>query len=448
LKKSDLPPKNQETAVIHAVVGKAPAFLHPIFTSGIAYADIGFDCSCVDASLLPYLPLYVELAGRCGAAGISYENMSKRAALAVGGINGSLLCEMDGSNGALIFKYFLHGKSLTQRVGDMAGIFSDLLLSPELNNAKQIQDVLFEMRNDLNASVIHSGHSFAATHAASRLVPSKFIDEALDGVTQLRFLDMLAKEFDADAVIEKMQSLHRLLINVSRCTVSITADDPNPVAASMEVMVSGLPAFDVTPAVLPFEKRPGPARGIEISSSVNFVAKAWHCEDFSPEAIGRFYVLSKNLSADYLWNKVRVEGGAYGGMAMLSAGHPVFTCTSYRDPNLSSTLGHFEAGLRSISGIDAAAVDQSIIATIGRIDAPRTPHEKGLGETIALLCGRSKELRQRVREAVLGTSPHRLSESAQRLLDEKETAITILGSSSAFDKAEKEGLEVRREKLL
>jgi hypothetical protein len=457
LKKSDVPRNNQEVAAIAARIARAPAYLHPLFTSGIAYVDIGFDCSSVDASAIPYLPLYAELASRCGAAGMSYEEMSRRTALATGGIHGSLLCETHGADGALVFKYFLHGKALIRRVSDMAGIFSDLLLSPKLDNARQLHDVLFEMRNDLNASVINSGHVFAATHAASRLVASKFIDETIDGVTQLRFLDNLLKNFDADAVIEKITALHALLIDGERCMVSITADDPHAITASIESLLQKLPVKN-SPTVsveasakVPstFEKHLVPARCIEISSSVNFVAKAWRCPDFGPESLGRYFVLSKNLSTDYLWNKVRVEGGAYGGMAMLSSGHPVFMCASYRDPNLASTLRHFEAALQSIApGIDAEAIDQNIIATIGRIDAPRTPHEKGFGETIALLCGRSKEFRRQVREAVLSATPRDLSEKARQLLDEKETAVTMLGSPSAFDKAQQDGLDMRREKLL
>jgi presequence protease len=305
------------------------------------------------------------------------------------------------------------------------------------------------MRNDLNASVISSGHAFAATHAASRLVQSKNIDEALDGITQLRFLDRCLKQLDADAIIDTMKALHALIINKPGCMVSVTADNPDRVASHLSFLIDGLSASAPPKAIVPFMKQLNAAYGIEISSSVNFTAKVRLCRKFGPEDLGQLYVLSKNLSTDYLWNKVRVEGGAYGGMAMLSGGHPVFICASYRDPNLMSTLRHFEAGLQSVvSGLSVEEVDQNVIATIGRIDAPATPHEKGFGETVALLCGRTNELRQQVREAVLSATPKALSIKAQQLIDENETAVTVLGSSSALDQAQKEGLEVKREKLL
>ena len=447
LSKAALPQKNREVPVIKDSIGNVSCYLHPVFTSGIVYLDVGFDCSAIPVDLLQYLQIYVELASRCGCGGLSFEQMSRKIALATGGMHGSLLCETSaGPADACVFKYFLHGKALAARVPDMLDIFSEMFLSPDFSNKNQIKDVLFEMRNDLNSSVINNGHSFAMTHAAARLLKSKYIDEMLDGVSQLRFLDEALKKFDADKIMERLTALHSLIVNKTRCVVSMTADGPESAMTAVERMLAALPAQDIAYEEAPFRKSPRGPIGIEISSSVNFVAKVWRC---GPDGVGPFFVLAKNLSTGYLWNKVRVEGGAYGGMALVSTGQPVFSCASYRDPNLLSTLGHFEAGLEQVArGLDAGSVDQNIIATIGRIDAPKTPHEKGLGETVALLCGRSREYRRQLRDSVLGATPETLRQKARQLLDEKETVVTVIGSAAAFDKAEKEGLHLNREKLL
>jgi Zn-dependent M16 (insulinase) family peptidase len=246
-----------------------------------------------------------------------------------------------------------------------------------------------------------------------------------------------------------MKELHSLLVNRSRCLTSITADDPDGLAPAVGALLGRIPSTSAQPVDLAFRKGPADPWGIEISSSVNFVAKTWKCADISPADIGRFYLLSKNLSTEYLWNKVRVEGGAYGGMALFSSGHPIFSCASYRDPNCRTTLAHFETGLSIVaSKLDQASLDQSIIATIGRVDAPKTPYEKGFGETVALFCGRSRDFRAVVRQSVLAATSDDVRQTARRLLDEKETAVTILGGGSALDDAQKEGLDLKREMLL
>jgi Zn-dependent M16 (insulinase) family peptidase len=455
LRKADLPPRNQEVPTVRTRIAEAEAFLHPLFTSGIVYCDIGFDCTNVPPDLLMYLPLYCELLTKCGAAGVSYEDMSTRISLSTGGIDSSIVCETKAGTTSpdLVFSCFVHAKALRERCGEMVEILWDLFHAPDLSNTKQIKDVLLEMRNDLNASVIDSGHHFAVTHASSHLVRSRHLDEALAGITQLRFLDQLVRTNAVDDIAQAMKKLHAAVIGNRACTVSLTADDPSQIATGIERLIASLPANAGDPGVYDFSER-HVSIGIEISSSVNFVAKAWNLGTLSPESQGRFLLLSRNLSTGYLWDKVRVQGGAYGGMAMISGGHPVFACASYRDPNLSSTLSHFEKGIAEVaaaatsaSGLDEAAVDQSIIGTIGRIDAPRTPHEKAFGETVSLVCGRTPELRQQIREAVLSATRESLGATAQELLDNRHTAVTVLGTAPAFDKAEKEDVFFAREAL-
>ena len=60
-----------------------PALLHELFTNGIVYLDLVFDVSDIPDELQPYLPLLGKLTLQMGAAGLSYEAMSKRISLRV-----------------------------------------------------------------------------------------------------------------------------------------------------------------------------------------------------------------------------------------------------------------------------------------------------------------------------------------------------------------------------
>jgi Zn-dependent M16 (insulinase) family peptidase len=89
---SDLPLKSRLTPVTHGAAAGAPWYMHPLFTSGIVYCDIGFDLAILPHRLVPYFPLYAELLTRCGAAGLDYEEMARRISLSTGGISCSDLC--------------------------------------------------------------------------------------------------------------------------------------------------------------------------------------------------------------------------------------------------------------------------------------------------------------------------------------------------------------------
>jgi hypothetical protein len=424
---------------------------HPLFTSDIVYLDLCFDIRSLPPGLVPYLPLYLELLQRCGTKTHSYEQMAVRIALAMGGLNTSVSCRtMTGSADDLFLYSFIHGKSLRSRLPEMLEILNDLLLGAELSNKKQLKDLLLEERNNLNSSVISNGHGMAMLLASSPLSYSRSIEEKLGGITQLRFLDNLIKGNLIDETIGRLEQLHAFMVNKKACTVSVTNDDPSTMLPEIASFVNNLPACAVRLlATVNHPVRVRDPRGVEISSAVNFLAQSWRLGPFDAEEYGRAFLLSRHLSTGYLWDKVRVEGGAYGGMASMSIAHPVFSCASYRDPNLSSTLRHFKQGLESVAqGIDPAALEQSIIGAIGRIDQPKSPHGKGFGETMDCLSGYTPDARQRLRNAVLNATSGELQTIARKILGVKESNIAILGSAAALDAARKEGLTFERESLL
>ena len=451
LQKSDLPHHGHDVPTEISSIHGVKLYAHPLFTSGIVYLDIGFDLQTVPQDLIPYLPIYSELLTRCGAAKHSYEQTAKRIALATGGIDFSVSCKTHiGTEQDLFFYGFMHGKSLVPRFGEMLGILKDLFVEPDLENRKQLKDILLEERNGLHASVVSAGHHFAITHASSYLSKSRFIDEQLGGITQLRFLDDLVKRNALDEIVESVKRLHNIVINGNACVVSVTADQPEEVQSLLRDFLNELPRSEREKAQYRMPQQfPSKPIAIEISSAVNFVAQTWKMGPVDPFSSGLLYLMTRFLSTGYLWDKVRVEGGAYGGMSMMSISHPIFACASYRDPNLKSTLAHFEQGIREIaSGVSQEKIDQSIIGSIGKIDSPQPPHAQGFGETLDLLLGNSREFRQELREAVLGADSEALKKMAQRILEIKPNLVTVLGGGAAFDQAEQQGIQFQREQLI
>jgi Zn-dependent M16 (insulinase) family peptidase len=447
---SDLPAREFAVPCTVGAIGGIPFYGHPLFTSDIVYLDIGFDLRALPAELVPYLPLYLELLRRCGAGTWTFEQMAVRTALATGGIGASSFCRTPiGTDNELFFHAFVHGKSLRSRFSDMLDILHDLLVTPDLADKKQIQDLLLEERNGLNAAIIGSGHQMAMLSSSARLSWSRHIEELLGGISQLRFLDRLAQGNGAETAIPALERLHAAMVNRAGCLISVTADDPESLRDPLAAFIDRLPTHAPGRPLSRELPEGSGMRGIEISAAVNFSSRSWKIGRFDAQEYGLLFLLARHLSTGYLWDKVRVEGGAYGGMAVMSVAHPVFGCASYRDPNLSSTLHHFEKGLRAVAaGVDRAALDQSVIASIGRIDAPRSPHNRGFGETLDRIAGYTPEIRQRLRESILGATPEQLSSVAGKILASGDSSVTVLGSIAAFEGAETEGLRFDREPLL
>ena len=88
------------------------------------------------------------------------------------------------------------------------------------------------------------------------------------------------------------------------------------------------------------------------------------------EAAPALELLANVLKAEYLYKKIRVQGGAYGGFAGYSKDSGLFSLLSYRDPQLLETFHVFEKAVEWIESdkfVDAM-VDDSRIGTIGNYD--------------------------------------------------------------------------------
>lgn len=450
LSRDDLPLKDEIVPTeLHSISG-TDLYIHPIFSAGIVYLDLGFELLTVEEDLIPYIPIYSELITRCGAGNKSSEDMARWVTLSTGGITCSDVCSTKyGTDDELIFKLFFHGKALAERFSEMEDIFSTMLLKPTLNDPKLIKDIIIEMKNDLSSYITRSGHTYAIREGSSKICKSKYIEELTDGIAQLRFLEKLLKANDIDNIISILQKLHNMIITKEGSLVSMTGEKALTFKDSVSKLVNSFPSNNIPNSEIPFKaQKEDSGRGYVISSSVNYVSKSWKLPSLTPEASGINYLLSRNLSTGYLWDKVRVEGGAYGGMAITGSLHPVFSCASYRDPNLSSTLNHFEDALKHIAnGLPEDDVDQNIIGTIGKLDSPRGPHSKGFQETLSRITGRTVEDRQKMRDAILNCNSGKLSQYAKEILQSELSSVTVIGNEDSFSKATEAGININVESL-
>ena len=153
---------------------------------------------------------------------------------------------------------------------------------------------------------------------------------------------------------------------------------------------------------------------------------------------GATSVIENYLRATWLWEKVRVQGGAYGGFCSVDPRSGVFAFLSYRDPNLLSTLDIYDETSRVLreTQLSEAELTRSIIGTIGEIDGYQLPDAKGYSSMVRCLVGESEAIRQRRREEVLATTAKDFRAFGDVLSKvAAEGRVVVLGSPQAIDGA-------------
>ena len=113
-------------------------------------------------------------------------------------------------------------------------------------------------------------------------------------------------------------------------------------------------------------------------------------------------VLKSILSSDYLHDRIRAKGGAYGcGISFSDNGNVI--ATSYRDPNLEATYNVFDEMADYIDelSLDQETLTRFIIGAVSRLDSAMTPKGKGTYGTANHISGISQKMIQEERDAIL-----------------------------------------------
>ena len=283
-----------------------------------------------------------------------------------------------------------------------------------------------------------AGSHFVDMRLRANLHEADWAEEQISGISYLRFLRELAEGFEMRwptlrAAIEQIRSLlvtrAAMLCNVTTDTASWRRFEPE-----LASFLAGLPLRPV--AQSPWRIGEGPkAEGLTIPASVNYVGKGANLYHAGFKPSGAAHVVVKYLRTTWLWDKVRVQGGAYGGFCTLDHRSGNFTFLSYRDPNLLETLDIYDQTPTFLKRAepDKSELTRSIIGTIGDVDAYQLPDAKGYTSMQRYLAGETDEIRQRRRDEILGASVTDFRAFADVLVDlAAHGQVVLLGSEHAI----------------
>ena len=124
-------------------------------------------------------------------------------------------------------------------------------------------------------------------------------------------------------------------------------------------------------------------------------------------------ISAKELSNNYLYKHIRVQGGAYGGMSSFDSSLGLFSFLSYRDPHIVETLQVYKdaQAFYSQNEISSGEMEKAIISTIGMLDKPSDPAGRGHTALMRSFSGINDDMRQKFRNDILSATPQKLKDT-------------------------------------
>jgi Zn-dependent M16 (insulinase) family peptidase len=425
----------------------ATVLTHNLFTNGILYMDVGFDLHGLAQEDIPLAAMLGSALLEMGTQNEDYVSLSQRIATKTGGISGRPFLSAMEDNDTGITRFFLRGKCMTNRTEELLAILHDILLLPDFDNKERFRQMVLEHKSELETSLVPRGHAAVISRLRAHYNEAHWVNEQMGGVDAIFHIRRLADQVEADwpGVCRQLRRIHETLLDRNHLVFNVTVDPeamPDVIRA-LENLLGKLPA----PGRFTARDWHPPARArseaLTAPSQVNYVGCAANLFDAGYKMHGSALVITRYLQTAWLWEKIRVQGGAYGGMCSFDQRCGSFVFASYRDPNLAASLDAYLATgdfLENLKFSDEE-LTRALIGTIGQLDAYQLPDTKGYASAMRYLIDYTDKERQKLRDEVLATTQAHFNAFGQVIRKAFDNpAIAVLCSSDAAAGA---GLETR-----
>ncbi|KAL0696879.1 hypothetical protein Bca4012_064059 [Brassica carinata] len=418
---------------------------HDLFTNDILYTEVVFDMGSLRQELLPLLPLFCQSLLEMGTQDLSFVQLNQLIGRKTGGITVYPFTSSVWGSDVPCSKVIVRGKSMVGRTEDLFNLMNCVLQEVRFTDKQRFKQFVSQSRAGMENRLRGSGQGIAAARMDAMLNAAGWMSEQMNGLSYLEFLRTLEQKVDQDweGISSSLEEIRTSLLSKNGCIVNMTADGKSLTSTEKFVgkFLDSLPEKPSDGQVTWDARLPLSNEAIVIPTQVNYVGKAGNIYSSGYKLDGSSYVISKHIGNTWLWDRVRVSGGAYGGFCDFDSHSGVFSFLSYRDPNLLKTLDIYDGTGDFLRGLDVDedTLTKAVIGTIGDVDSYQLPDAKGYSSLLRHLLNVTDEERQTRREEILSTSLKDFKEFAEAVDSVRDKGVAVaVASQEDIDAANKE----------
>ena len=425
-----------------------PCLYHELDTHHIVYTHHYFDLRRLDFEDLPYVSVLVDLLGRMATERLSAAKLDTL---------------VERNLGHLIFGTEVYGKdddprfarpllvvgasALSEKVDALATIPAEVWSTTRFDDLDQIHDILLQTRVSMEQRFMGAGHSMAVRRIGSYWNCASIVQESLAGVDYYLFLKELLGSWDerASELPARLAGLCKQIFTADEVLVSVTGSAEDRDRYWQAAGDFGLAALGAEACAHRLQTPEPRVRNeaFVVPTNICFVVEGQPGSSLDEGNRGTWSVATRALSYDYLWNEVRVKGGAYGcGFRRTADGTQEFW--SYRDPAVDPSVRRFEQAADWIGAWDPSDDDLTgyIVSVVAAHDAPLGPRQLARRQDSLYLAERPDDWRATERAERLAVTPERVRACAASLAEMAgRRAFCVFGGREQIESSEL-GLEV------
>lgn len=317
-------PEDIPTAV--TTLDGVPMVHHEIATGGISYESLYFDISDLEEKELSLAALLCQLYGQLDTRNRTALELQRDISFYLGDLNFSITpFSRQNTPESCRTCLCVSFSCLESKLPKAARLVLEVLRETVFTDTRQLQAILMQLKLQMEQTMVDAGHQMGVFRTLAGVSAEGVVQECTGGYSFYKYL----KELSVQTLPDALHELCKRIFTTGRLTVSVTGNREDAILRQMASSLEKTESCKPDCAVKPWGMR---KEGIVIPAEVSFAVQSGRL----PRS-GQMQVAAQIVSLAYLWNVVRVQGGAYGaGMNVLNNGCAFFY--SYRDPNGPASL--------------------------------------------------------------------------------------------------------------
>jgi len=396
--------KEIEKIPLNVIKDSALDIFHaPLATNGIIYTTMMFDIRAIPVKHLPLVKILQYVLSKLTTKNYSTSRITEEIKANLGGLSFTADI-LSKSHQDFLPKATVSAKFLSQNSGAMFDIVSEIVRNTVFTDKSQLKNYILEIKASMESMFLTGGSFFAAERAAGYFSAAAAYNDTVGGLSFYDYVKNLCDNFETrfEALRYDLSALCSMIYSKENATYSMVGDDDlyNDYSRYLQNFHNCL-----------FTARPGNVADVPLispkndgfitASKVQYNAMSADFSTAGHNYTGAMKVLA-NILDDYLYEEIRIKGGAYGMGASFGRNGGMYFY-SYRDPHVANTYQVFKNAADYVRKLNLSKSDMEkfILGTIRSFDRPATNANKGFAATVTHILGVDDDMRQKERDEIL-----------------------------------------------
>lgn len=408
------------------------ALHHDFQTNKIDYVNFFFKTEAVPQDLIPYIGLLCDILGKCGTYYYDYSKLSNMTNINTGGVSFGAITFANLNEKDVFLPYLeVSYKALSSKTHKALELVHEIINKTDLNDTNRIMQIIREKKSRLEGAIFDGGHRVSMKKVLSYCTSRGAYEEKINGLDYYDFLVSIDDDSKKAIISERLNKVRELIFTKENMLISFSGKEEEFKNFKEKASILLDNISDETFHKVEYNFDLGNKNeGLLTQGNVQYVAKGGNYKTEGYKYSGALSLLESILGFDYLWNTVRVKGGAYGVFSNFRRDGGAYF-VSYRDPNILDTLNAYDnipSYLEEFKA-DEREMTKYIIGTIRKYDQPISNGIKGDIAVSYYLSNFSYEELQKEREEILSADINTIKSFAPMIRDlMKEDYICVIGN--------------------